>query len=168
MPGCLSKCNSCPPPLASWMNSRVLVSWMILLPHPLPHRQFLFSSPALCCLVLTLQMAGLVLWCCCIFQGQVLPRSLSGSKCQGSALVSWEISFKIMANGKLPGRWHGMKGGQLMRKGQSGEVTRFGLLWLLSLTFRKDKSHNKAMALGFKAPFLPLGLAYSPEKSWAV
>lgn len=52
-----------------------------------------------------------------------------------------------------------------MRKGQSGEVTRFGLLSLLSLTFRKDKSHNKAMALGFKAPFLPLGLAYSPEKS---
>lgn len=24
---------------------------------------------------------GVILWCCCIFQGQVLPRSLSGSKC---------------------------------------------------------------------------------------
>lgn len=49
-----------------------------------------FSPSQLCCLLLALQMAGLMLWCCCMFQGQVLPRSLDGLKCQGNALVSFQ------------------------------------------------------------------------------
>lgn len=57
--------------------------------------------------------------------------------------------------GKLPCKWHEMKGRQLMKKSQSGQVIRFGLLWLLSLTFRKDKSPQKAVALGLKSSFFP-------------
>ena len=57
--------------------------------------------------------------------------------------------------GKLPCKWHEMKGRQLMEKSQSGQVIRFCLRWLSSLTFREDKSPKKAVALGLKRSFFP-------------
>lgn len=172
MPGCLSKCNP-RRPLTPWMNSSSFAPWTTLLPTSSAPQAVSFPPLSSCCFLLTLQMAGLILWCCCIFQGQVLTKSLGGFKCQGSPLVTWEISFKIMGNGEAA--W------------LSGVEWREGGLWRSSLEkwpslfFQTEGWDDSCLSPlgdgqvlkqscghGLKGPFFPLVLVFSLEIRWTV